>query len=125
MYAIFDPYGNATHTALSYDLVGEDVLITGAGPIGIMAAAICKHVGAKNVVLTDISDYRLELAKNVVPGVVTVNTKTVDLKQVQRELDMTEGFDVGYEMSGSGIAFNQMLDNMKSLCLVFCRTPFR
>ena len=112
MYAIFDPLGNATHTALKFGMVGEDVLITGAGPIGIMAAAICRHVGAKNVVLTDISDYRLELAKKVCPSIVTVNTKNKHLKEVQREIAMVEGFDIGLEMSGSPIAFNEMIDNM-------------
>ena len=112
MYAIFDPLGNATHTALKFGMVGEDVLITGAGPIGIMAAAICRHVGAKNVVLTDISDDRLELAKKVCPSIVTVNTKNKHLKEVQREIAMVEGFDIGLEMSGSPIAFNEMIDNM-------------
>lgn len=112
MYAIFDPFGNATHTALAFPMIGEDVLITGAGPIGIMAAAICKHVGARHVVITNRSDWRLEFAKQVVPGVITVNTKTTDLKDVQRELGMTEGFDIGLEMSGNAAAFNQMIDNM-------------
>ena len=112
MYAIFDPLGNATHTALKFGMVGEDVLITGAGPIGIMAAAICRHIGAKNVVLTDISDYRLELAKKVCPSITTVNTLNKRLKDVQAEINMLEGFDVGLEMSGSPIAFNEMIDNM-------------
>ncbi len=112
LYSLFDPLGNATHTALKFGMVGEDVLITGAGPIGIMASAICRHVGAKNVVLTDISDYRLELAKKVCPSIVTVNTKNVRLKDVQRQIGMAEGFDIGLEMSGSSIAFNEMLDNM-------------
>jgi threonine 3-dehydrogenase len=112
MYAIFDPFGNATHTALSFNLVGEDVLVTGAGPIGIMAAAIAKHVGARNVVLTNTSDWRLEFAKTVVPGIITVNTKNEDLRDVQKRLNMTEGFDVGLEMSGSGTALNQMVNNM-------------
>ena len=112
LYSIFDPLGNATHTALKYGMVGEDVLITGAGPIGIMAAAICRHVGAKNVVLTDISDYRLELAKKVCPDIVTVNTLNKRLSDVQNEIKMVEGFDIGLEMSGSPIAFNEMIDNM-------------
>ena len=112
LYSIFDPLGNATHTALKYGMVGEDVLITGAGPIGIMAAAICRHVGAKNVVLTDISDYRLELAKSVCPNITTVNTKDKRIADVQAEINMVEGFDVGLEMSGSPIAFNEMIDNM-------------
>ncbi len=112
MYAIFDPLGNATHTALKFGMVGEDVLITGAGPIGIMAATICRHVGAKNVVLTDISDYRLDLAKTVCPSVTTVNTLRTRIKDVQKEIGMLEGFDIGLEMSGSPIAFNEMIDNM-------------
>ena len=112
MYAIFDPFGNATHTALSYDPVGEDVLITGAGPIGIMASAIMKFRGARHVVITDLNDYRLELAKKF--GVVTVNTKREDLTQVMRSLNIHEGFDIGLEMSGSAAAFNQMIDNMEN-----------
>ncbi len=111
-YAIFDPYGNATHTALSFGMVGEDVLITGAGPIGIMAAAICKHVGARNVVLTDLIDYRLDLAKKVCPDVVTVNTGREDLMAVREALGMKEGFDIGLEMSGNGRALNTMIDGM-------------
>ena len=112
MYAIFDPFGNATHTALAFDLVGEDVLITGAGPIGIMAAAIAKHVGARRVVLTNTSDWRLGLAQEVVPGVVTVNTKNESLEEVRKRLNIDEGFGVGLEMSGSGAALNGMLANM-------------
>lgn len=109
MAAILDPLGNAAHTALSFDLVGEDVLITGAGPIGIMAAAICRHVGARHVVITDVNDYRLELAKKV--GVTrTVNVAKEDLKSVMQELNMSEGFDVGLEMSGVESAFHSMLD---------------
>ena len=107
--SIFDPYGNATHTALSFDLVGEDVLITGAGPIGIMAAAIAKHVGARHVVITDVNDYRLALAKKM-GATAAVNVTNQDLKQVMQDLGMTEGFDVGMEMSGSAPAFRQMLD---------------
>lgn len=110
MYAIFDPYGNATHTALSYDVVGEDVLITGAGPIGIMAAAITKFRGARHVVITDINDYRLDLARKF--GVTAVNTKREDLGKVMKSLNIHEGFDIGLEMSGSAIAFNQMIANM-------------
>ncbi len=112
LYAIFDPLGNATHTALAFPVLAEDVLITGAGPIGVMAAAICKHAGARNVVITNRSDWRLDFAKSVVPGVVTVNTKTTDLKDVMKSLGMTEGFGVGLEMSGSTGALNQMIDNM-------------
>jgi len=109
--AIFDPFGNAVHTALSFDLVGEDVLISGAGPIGIMAAAVCKHVGARNVVITDINDYRLELARTM--GVTrAVNVAHEDLRAVMRELDMTEGFDVGLEMSGAPPAFRTLLEVM-------------
>lgn len=111
MYSIFDPFGNAVHTALSFDLVGEDVLITGAGPIGIMAGAVCKHAGARNVVITDINDDRLELAKKL--GLtLTVNTAKEDLKDVMKKILIKEGFDVGLEMSGSEIAFNSMIDNM-------------
>lgn len=109
--AIFDPFGNAVHTALSFDLVGEDVLITGAGPIGIMAAAVAKHCGARYVVVTDINDYRLDLAKKM-GATRAVNTQTTDLKAVMNELGMTEGFDVGMEMSGVPVAFNQMLATM-------------
>ena len=112
LLSIQDPLGNATHTALSFDMVGEDVLITGAGPIGIMAAAIARHVGARNVVITDIVDYRLELAKEVCPTVVTVNTMRENLHDVQKRLNMDEGFDIGLEMSGSAVALNGMIDNM-------------
>ncbi len=109
--AIFDPYGNATHTALSFDMVGEDVLITGAGPIGIMAAAIARYVGARNVVITDVNEYRLELARKL-GATRTVNVATEKLGDVMHELGMTEGFDVGLEMSGNGKAFRDMIDNM-------------
>jgi threonine 3-dehydrogenase len=109
--SIFDPFGNAVHTALSFDLVGEDVLITGAGPIGIMAAAVAKHVGARHVVITDVNEYRLELAKKM--GVTrAVNVMEEKLEDVMSELGMTEGFDVGLEMSGVPSAFNSMLTNM-------------
>lgn len=111
MGAIFDPFGNATHTALTYDLVGEDVLITGAGPIGVMAAAIAQFVGARNVVVTDINDYRLSLAKDL-GATRTVNVQSEDLKDVMSDLGMTEGFDVGMEMSGAPIAFQSMLKTM-------------
>ena len=107
----FDPLGNATHTALSFPVLGEDVLITGAGPIGIMAAAIARHAGARYVVITDILESRLELARKM--GVTrAVNVKEQRLQDVQKELDMKEGFDVGLEMSGSPAAFNSMVDNM-------------
>jgi threonine 3-dehydrogenase len=105
--AILDPLGNAVHTALSFDLIGEDVLITGAGPIGIMAAAVCRHVGARHVVVTDVNDYRLELC-NQVADVVTVNVSRQDLRSEMDKLGMREGFDVGLEMSGAPAAFEQM-----------------
>lgn len=111
MAAIFDPFGNAVHTALSFDLVGEDVLITGAGPIGIMAAAVAKHAGARHIVITDINDYRLELAKKM-GATRTVNSKHENLNDVMNELGMREGFDVGMEMSGVPVAFNDMLKTM-------------
>lgn len=111
MYAIFDPFGNAVHTALSFEMTGEDVLVTGAGPIGIMAAAVCKHVGARYVVLTDINNDRLALAKKL--GIQhTVNTAKEDLSKVMESLSIREGFDVGLEMSGSEIALNTMIDHM-------------
>jgi threonine 3-dehydrogenase len=109
--SIFDPFGNAVHTALSFDLVGEDVLITGAGPIGIMAAAVAKHVGARHVVVTDINPYRLELAKKM-GATRAVNVSKEDLKDVMNDLGMTEGFDVGLEMSGVPVAFRDMLNKM-------------
>ncbi len=108
--AFLDPLGNAVHTALSFDMVGEDVLITGAGPIGIMAAAIARHVGARYVAITDVNDYRLALAKKM--GAYAVNSKQKRLRDVMKDLGMTEGFDVGLEMSGSHLALNQMIDNM-------------
>lgn len=109
--AIFDPYGNAAHTALSFDLVGEDVLITGAGPIGIMAVAICKFVGARHIVITDVNEYRLSLAKQM-GATRVVNASKENLKDVMKELGMTEGFDVGLEMSGHGKAFSDMVEAM-------------
>lgn len=109
--AIFDPFGNAVHTALSFDLVGEDVLITGAGPIGIMAAAVARHVGARHVVITDVNEYRLDLARKM--GVTrAVNVSKQSIESVIKELKMTEGFDVGLEMSGNPSAFNSMLKSM-------------
>ena len=107
--AILDPLGNAVHTALSFDLVGEDVLITGAGPIGIMAAAVARHVGARHVVITDVNPARLELAASVA-DVVPVNVATEDLREVQARLKMTQGFDVGMEMSGNQRALDQMVE---------------
>ncbi len=109
--SFLDPLGNAVHTALSFDLVGEDVLITGAGPIGIMAAAIARHVGARHVVITDVNAYRLKLATKM--GVTrAVNIAETSLKKVMKDLKMTEGFDVGLEMSGNASAFEGMIDAM-------------
>ncbi|MCH9028382.1 MAG: L-threonine 3-dehydrogenase [Bacteroidetes bacterium] len=109
--SIFDPFGNAVHTALSFEVLGEDVLITGAGPIGIMAAAICKHAGARYVVITDVNPYRLKLAQKV--GVTrAVNVSKEKLSDVVNELGMMEGFDVGLEMSGNPKALNDMIDVM-------------
>lgn len=109
--AILDPLGNAVHTALSFDLIGEDVLITGAGPIGIMAAAVARHAGARHVVITDINQDRLDLATQVA-DVIPVNVAKQDLRDVEGALRMTEGFDVGLEMSGSQQALDQMVENM-------------
>jgi threonine 3-dehydrogenase len=109
--AIFDPFGNAVHTALSFPVLGEDVLVTGAGPIGIMAAAVARHAAARHVVITDLNPYRLELARKM--GVtLAVDPRETSLSDVQRQLGMTEGFDVGMEMSGNGQAFRDMLANM-------------
>ncbi|MEM7317497.1 MAG: L-threonine 3-dehydrogenase [Pseudomonadota bacterium] len=108
--AILDPLGNAVHTALSFDLLGEDVLITGAGPIGIMAAAVARHAGARNVVIADLNPDRLKLAWHVVPTARCVDVRTEDLNDVISELGMTEGFDVGLEMSGSQAALDQMVE---------------
>jgi len=109
--SILDPFGNATHTALSFNLVGEDVLITGAGPIGIMATAIARHVGARHVVITDVNDYRLGLARTM-GATRAVNVAREKLRDVMAELGMTEGFDVGMEMSGVPEAFTGMLETM-------------
>jgi threonine 3-dehydrogenase len=109
--SILDPLGNATHTALSFDLVGEDVLITGAGPIGIMAVAICRHVGARHVVITDVNDYRLGLAAKMgASRVLNVSRQSID--EAMQELEMEEGFDVGLEMSGNPVALCDMLRTM-------------
>ncbi|MBZ5563164.1 MAG: L-threonine 3-dehydrogenase [Acidobacteriia bacterium] len=109
--AIFDPFGNAVHTALSFPVLGEDVLITGAGPIGLMAAAVVRHAGARFVVITDVNPFRLELAKRM--GVtLALNVQEGKLPAVQKQLGMTEGFDVGLEMSGNAVAFQDMLANM-------------
>jgi len=109
--AIFDPFGNATHTALSFPVLGEDVLITGAGPIGIMATAIARHAGARHIVVTDMNPYRLALAKKM-GATIAHNVKDGPIADVQKQLGMREGFDVGMEMSGSGEAFKDMLKNM-------------
>ena len=109
--AIFDPFGNAVHTALSFNLTGEDVLITGAGPIGIMAAAVAKHVGARHVVVTDVNDYRLDLALTM-GATKVINVSNQSIEDTMQELGMTEGFDVGMEMSGVPAAFASMLENM-------------
>lgn len=111
--SFFDAFGNATHTALMYDVVGEDVLITGAGPIGIMAAAICRHNGARHVIITDVNDYRLELAKKL-GATATVNVLKEDLQQVMEDNKMVEGFDVAMEMSGNPAALNQLLSKMRN-----------
>ncbi len=108
---IFDPFGNAVHTALSFPVLGEDVLVTGAGPIGIMSAAVARHAGARFVVITDVNPYRLELARKL--GVtLAVDVRTTRLAEVQKQLGMLEGFDVGFEMSGNPSAFREMLANM-------------
>lgn len=109
--AILDPFGNATHTTLSFDLVGEDVLITGAGPVGIMAAAIARHLGARHIVITDINPYRLTLAKQMGVSLAIDPTK-IALNAVMKDLNMREGFDVGLEMSGNDKAFNDMIMHM-------------
>ena len=109
--AIFDPFGNAAHSTLSFDILGEDVLITGAGPIGAMSAAIARHAGARHVIVTDFNPYRLELAKKM-GATRVVDISKESLKEVQKELGMEEGFDIGLEMSGSPHAFNDMLANM-------------
>jgi threonine 3-dehydrogenase len=109
--AIFDPFGNAVHTALSFPVLGEDVLITGAGPIGIMAAAVVRHAGARHVVITDVNPWRLELARKM--GVtLAVNVKEMSIAESQKKLGMLEGYDVGLEMSGQVTAFRDMLTNM-------------
>ena len=109
--AIFDPFGNAVHTALTFDALGEDVLITGAGPIGIMAAAVARHAGARYIVITDLNDYRLELASKMRVD-LALNIKQMSIADAQKQLGMKEGFDVGLEMSGNASAFRDMLHNM-------------
>jgi len=109
--AIFDPFGNAVHTALSFPVLGEDVLITGAGPIGIMATAVVRHAGARFIVVTDVNDYRLDLAKKM-GATITLNVKNGKLQDLQKELAMKEGFDVGLEVSGNPAAFRDMVENI-------------
>ncbi len=109
--AFFDPFGNAVHSALSFNIVGEDILITGAGPIGIMAVAICKFVGARNVVITDVNNYRLQLAKSM-GATKAINVTKHSIHNFYNELNISYGFDIGLEMSGKPEAFNQMLENM-------------
>ncbi len=109
--AIFDPFGNAVHTALAFNMVGEDVLITGAGPIGVMAAAVCRHVGARNIVITDVNPWRLELAEQF--GVTkAVDVSKQNLSNIMQEIGMVEGFDIGLEMSGNENAFRDMIASM-------------
>ncbi len=109
--SIFDPFGNAVHTALSFPVLGEDVLITGAGPIGIMAAAVVRHAGARHVVITDVNPYRLELARKM-GATLAIDVRETSIQDTQAKLDLHEGFDVGLEMSGNPAAFNDMLSNM-------------
>ena len=113
LLSVFDPYGNAVHTALSFNMVGEDVLITGAGPIGSMAALVAKHAGARNIVITDMNQFRLDLIKKILPEVITINvSKEKITKEMMAKLGIFEGFDVGLEMSGSPQAFSGMLELM-------------
>ena len=109
--SIFDPFGNAVHTALSFPVLGEDVLVTGAGPIGCMATAVARHAGARHIVVTDVNPYRLELAQHM-GATLVIDPQQRDLKDVQKELHMTEGFDIGLEMSGNPGAFRDMVANM-------------
>jgi len=111
--SFFDAYGNATHTATMFDVVGEDVLITGAGPIGMMAVGICKQNGARRIIITDVNDYRLAIAKKMGAS-QTVNLKYENLEEAMKNQDMVEGFDVGLEMSGNGAALNQLLKSMRN-----------
>jgi len=109
--AIFDPFGNAVHTALSFDVLGEDVLVTGAGPIGVMAAAVVRHAGARHVVVTDVNPYRLDLARRM-GATLAIDVRNQTVAGAQQQLGMREGFDVGLEMSGNATAFRDMLANM-------------
>jgi threonine 3-dehydrogenase len=109
--AIFDPFGNAVHTALTFDVLGEDVLITGAGPIGCMAAAVVRHAGARYVVVSDVNPYRLELARRL-GATLALDVRNQTVAEAQRQMKMREGFDVGLEMSGNSTAFRDLLANM-------------
>jgi len=109
-----DALGNAVHTALKFDLTGEDVLITGAGPIGIMAAIVCRHCGAKKIAITNRGAYRRNLAKECVPGIFAVNPQETSIPELMKEMNMTEGFDIGLEMSGNAGAFTDMVENMNT-----------
>ena len=110
--ACFDALGNAVHTALKFDLTGEDVLITGAGPIGIMSAIVCRHCGAKKIAITDLNPYRLKLAKEIVPSAWVVDPREISISALMRDMKMTEGFDIGLEVSGSDAAFTDMVEHM-------------
>ncbi|MCL2392057.1 MAG: L-threonine 3-dehydrogenase [Oscillospiraceae bacterium] len=112
--ACFDPLGNAVHTALKFDITGEDVLITGAGPIGIMAALICRHCGVKKIAITDVNEYRLKLAKELVPDAWAVDPREQSYKDLMHDMNMCEGFDVGLEMSGAEVAFKEMVESMNN-----------
>ena len=112
--SFFDALGNAVHTALKFDLTGEDVLITGAGPIGIMAAIVCRHCGAKKIAITNRGSYRRNLAADCVPGIWAVNPQETTIPELMKEMNMTEGFDVGLEMSGNAGAFTDMVENMNT-----------
>jgi len=112
--SFFDALGNAVHTALKFDLTGEDVLITGAGPIGIMAAIVCRHCGAKKIAITNRSPYRRNLAKENVPGIWAINPSETSIPELMKEMNITEGFDIGLEMSGSAAAFTDMVQNMNT-----------
>jgi len=112
--SFFDALGNAVHTALKFDLTGEDILITGAGPIGIMSAIICRHCGAKKIAITDLNPYRLNLANENVPGIWAIDPREVSISALMKDMNMVEGFDIGLEMSGSGVAFTDMVESMNA-----------
>ena len=120
--SFFDAFGNATHTALMFNLVGEDVLITGAGPIGVIAVGICKYAGARRVVITDMNEYRLDLARKMGAD-AAVNIGKANLEEVMHQQGLVEGFDVGLEMSGSGAALKQMLSVMRNGGKIWTGSP--